>query len=133
MNQRDIAARALKAVLEIREDKDRRAKLKTLCMKTPALLQQSGLAQTVVFLRSREVKGGVGETYVEHLVATMGSEGIRTTLDLQRCAIEGKDLAAYIALTNEAQNAAAWIRRFAQIELADIGEAELAEQGGHHE
>ncbi|TVQ96809.1 MAG: type III-B CRISPR module-associated protein Cmr5 [Deltaproteobacteria bacterium] len=124
MSQRDMAARALKAVEAIRRDTGRNTKLKTLCMKTPALLQQSGLAQSVVFLRSREVASAIGETYLNHLVATMGSEAISTTQQLQRRALEETDLSSYIALTSEAQNAAAWLRRFAQIELADVLEEE---------
>ena len=119
MSQRDMAARALDGILKMRDDGERNKKFKTLCMKTPAMLAQSGLAQTVTFLRAREVRQGIGESFTGHLVDVLGIKGIRSARDLQTRAIEA-DLAEYMELSVSVSHALLWMRRFAQVEMAQI-------------
>ena len=125
MNQRELAKRAHTAVLHMCKQDDVR-KLKTLCMKTPSLMCQSGLAQTVVFLRSRDRhrpsrREEHGSCYLEQVIKVMGRDDIRKIEQLQSRALE-LGVLDYIALTAEAQRATEWLRRFAQIEMQDIKE-----------
>lgn len=123
MSQRDMAARALREILGIKKlaetDEELGKKLNTLCMKTPALLQQSGLAQTMAFLHARTEAQNHGGRYADHLVKTMGHERLASSKALLSQSLEA-DLASYIALSHKAASAAAWLRRFAQVELAHL-------------
>lgn len=119
MSQRDMAARALEAILDMVKDDALNKKFKTLCMKTPAMLAQSGLAQTVTFLRAREVRQGIGEAFTEHLVKVLGNKKIRSASDLQTRAIES-ELAEYMELSVSVSHALLWMRRFAQVEMGQI-------------
>lgn len=130
MSQRDMAARALEAILSMAKDDARNKKFKTLCMKTPAMLAQSGLAQTVTFLRAREVRQGIGETFTEHLVRVLGNKEIRNAQELQKCAIEA-DLAEYMELSVSVSHALLWMRRFAQVEMAKIDMVEVRGDENH--
>jgi len=89
-------------------------KFRTLCMKTPSLIQQSGLAQTVVFLRSRDKEmGKIFVDCLEYVLNGHRDQGER----LQRRVIGESSLGEYLILTRQAAEAAAWLRRFAQTEL----------------
>lgn len=123
MNKRELAKRAHTSVLHM-ATRGEKGKLKTLCKKTPGLMCHSGLAQTVVFLRSRDrPKRGEqhGSIYLEQLIRVMGREDIKRIEDLQKQALEAS-VVEYIALTSDAQRAAEWLRRFAQIEMIDVEE-----------
>ena len=116
--QREWAAKAHEAVLKFKDSNDT-AKLRTLCMKTPGIIHQSGLAQALVFLQSRETE--IGQKFVTELAKVYGKDAAA----LQKQALEEKDLNRYMALTADISDVAAWFRRFAQIELkGDDGEGD---------
>lgn len=123
MNQREIAIRAHAAVREMatHENEAIRSKFKTLCMKTPALLQQSGLAQTVTFLRARERKKMYGEWFVDHVVGVLDDAEIGNSDTLQLKALQ-LPLGEYMVLTQSIERILIWFRRFAQVEMVDIQE-----------
>lgn len=126
MGQRQLAARALESVQKLATEKEN-AKYKTLCMKMPSLLAQSGLAQTVTFLRARERKKNMsGERYLEEVIKVLGREGIRNVEALQTQALTAS-LPTYMELTQALQTAMIWMRRFAQVEMAHLEEAEAEE------
>ena len=90
---------------------------------------QSGLAQTVVFLRSRDrPKQNHGTVYLEQLIKVMDRKDITEIDQLQQRALSD-NVVDYIALSAEVQRAMEWMRRFAQIEMADVTEQE----DGHDE
>lgn len=123
MNQRQIALRAQKAVQGFAQHEHKR-KLKTLCMKTPGLMCQSGLAQTLTFLRSREPGVGYATEYLDAIIQiTDFRQGRRSAAELHEHALK-IGVVEYIALTAEVQRAMEWLRRFAQIEMKDIEEQE---------
>lgn len=130
MSQREIALRAHEAVLAMR-DHDDKAKLKTLCMKMPGLMCQSGLAQTIVFIRSRDrndVKHGT--FYLKQLIHVLADKaprerpGAKPTIEALQHDALSLGVLEYIALTAEVQRAMEWMRRFAQIEMQKIQESE---------
>ena len=100
-------------------------------MKTPNLIHQSGLAQAVVFLRSREKKIGetfvnalasekkIGETFVNALasVYSKANPSVKSGEALMKMALTEASLQSYMVLTADVADVAAWMRRFAQIEL----------------
>src|SRR5690554_2797521 len=112
--QRTWAAAAHAEVMKIKGS-DNESKLRTLCMKTPSLIHQSGLAQAIVFLRSRDKK--IGECYVNTLASVLVKtrEDVGSGEELQKQALGETDLSAYMALTQDVSDVAAWLRRFAQI------------------
>ncbi len=93
-------------------------KYRTLCMRTPALIQQSGLVQALAFLRARD--GEEGKRFCSDLAAVYapeqaakGDPGER----LQTLAQSTDALLAYMTLTRDLIDVAIWMRRFAQAEL----------------
>lgn len=98
------------------KDEKQKGKLKTYCMKMPALIQRSGTVQALAFVISR---GKEGERFANQLAKTYdGTDGRRLLTRAQ----EGDKLTDYLALTRDLLEIAAWYRRFAQIELADAKE-----------
>lgn len=89
---------------------------RTLCMKLPSLLSQSGLVQGLAFLMARSRSAGAATMLFEDLEKVSG----RTQLfeDAKRA-----DMTSYLALTREVIEVATWMRRFAQIELEARREA----------
>lgn len=82
---------------------------RTIAMKGPTLIQQSGLVQTVAFLRSRKEAALRG--YADNLATLLDrKDGAALFADARDA-----DLASYLALTRRAIEAATWLRRFAQI------------------
>jgi CRISPR-associated protein Cmr5 len=93
---------------------------RTLCMKMPVLLMQSGLVQALAFVRSR---GEPGKAFSADLArVACGLAGDDPGLDLMRTAQDAEDLAVYLALTRDVLDASTWLRRFAQSELPPGGE-----------
>lgn len=129
MSQREIALEAHKAVIAMRDHKDK-AKLKTLCMKMPGLMCQSGLAQTIVFIRSRDRNDlEHGTVYLKQLIRVLGDKaprpsGGRDAIETLQEKALSLGVVDYIALTAEVQRAMEWMRRFAQIEMQKIDEEE---------
>jgi CRISPR/Cas system CMR-associated protein Cmr5 small subunit len=115
--QREQAARVHERVRGYKGNGE--AKLRTLCMKTPALIHQSGLAQALVFLRSRD--GEHGERFVADLAHGLGRSDVKTGDALIKKALQ-TPMTEYMVLTASVADVAAWFRRFAQIELSADGE-----------
>lgn len=115
--QRALAARAHAQILAIRQlpNEATRKKLKTLCMKTPALIHQSGAVQAIAFLRSRE--GAIGRDFSTRLAVVMG---VANDDALHALAVSDTDVVAYMMFTERLSDAAVWLRRFAQSDLADV-------------
>jgi len=113
--QRVWAAAAHDEVTKFRNGDE--AKLRTLCMKTPSLIHQSGLAQALVFLRSRDKE--IGKGFVDALARVLSKTRSEASSGkkLQDLALGEGDLSSYMALTQDVSDVAAWMRRFAQIEL----------------
>ncbi len=128
--QRAWAAEAHKQVLSFANaDIKTRKKFRTLCMKTPSIIHQSGLAQAIVFLRSRD--GVIGEKFVDAIAAVLHTtrKDLANGEALQRKALTTGELEAYIMLTSEVSDVSGWFRRFAQIEI----EADDSNDGVGHE
>lgn len=120
--QRERAARAYEQVQGIaalkKNDEAKAKKLKTLCMKTPSLVQQSGAAQAVAFLRSRE--GENGREFCTRLAKVLE---LNNDVALHQEAFRPThDVVSYMLFTQQLADAAAWMRRFAQSDLTDIEE-----------
>lgn len=102
------ANRAIERVLAVAPgDRD---DYKALVMKLPALLQQSGAVQTLVFLSARE---GVGPKVLDDLAAVYGGESGAALRALSQSAA----LSEYVALTRDLIECAVWLRRFVQVEF----------------
>lgn len=123
MNQRQIAQQAQREVRGFVEHAQKK-KLKTLCMKTPGLMCQSGLAQTVTFLRSREPGCGYSESYLAAIIKMSGFTGKQAEIGRFHEHVLTRNVVDYIALTAKVQRSMEWLRRFAQIEMKDIQEQE---------
>lgn len=104
--------------------RDGASEYRTLCMKMPILLKQSGLSQALAFVRSR---GDLGKAFCDDLSAvlapaeaTVGS-GQATAKSaghqLQERAFTAKDLGTYMSLSRDVIAVSIWFRRFAQSEL----------------
>jgi CRISPR-associated protein Cmr5 len=106
---------AHRAVLGFADAKDdKKKKLKTLCMKMPALVQRSGAVQALAFVISRAEEG---ERFANAIADTL-EPGRKGADLLEKC--QTADLAAYLASSRDLIEVATWFRRFAQIELADV-------------
>ena len=108
------SAAALKCVQARKQGANAR-EYRTLCMKMPGLIKQAGLVQALVFMRSREKQ--VGDAFVLDLSEIYGKKDLVAEAQKQ-------PLAPYLAMTNDLSQIAIWFRRFAQIELADMDEAQ---------
>lgn len=109
--QRKQAARAHERVLGYKGGSE--AKLRTLCMKTPSLIHQSGLAQALVFLQSRDDNG---KRFVNDLAYALNHPKCDTGDALIKRALN-EPMVEYMVLTAAVADVSAWFRRFAQIEL----------------
>lgn len=98
--------------------KDGQRKYKTSCMKMPGLIHQSGALQALVFQVARDEHG---KRYVDHLARAWFQDKTKGHEDLIATA-QSLDLLPYMALTRDLAEIAQWFRRFAQVELAGLGE-----------
>lgn len=121
MRQNQIAKDALKQIQLIKADAHAK-EFKTLCMKTPALLQMSGLAQTVAFLRTRYKNTKTGERFIKMAIHCI--PGQTKDVDKYQESVLKGNLTDYMEMTSELQDVLIWLRRFAQVELRDIQAAE---------
>jgi CRISPR-associated protein Cmr5 len=103
------ARRALERILDAK-NRDSKDDYKALAMKLPALLQQSGLSQGLVFVASR---GDVGVRLLDDLACVCGAV---SGAEL-RSRAQSVELPQYLALTRDLIECAVWLRRFTQIEL----------------
>jgi CRISPR type III-B/RAMP module-associated protein Cmr5 len=95
-------------------------KYRSLCMKAPMLIKQSGLVQALAFFRSRE-DDVEARLFVDHLAAVYtagGGQGAADGAALQRKAHGAATLGDYLALSRELVEISVWMRRFAQSELS---------------
>ncbi len=116
--QQQWATRAHEKVIELAHNQDR-AKLKTLGMKMPGLIQQSGLIQALVFVQTRRSGERLfGEFFVDAVASVYGSESGRQLIDVTQKAL----LPEYLAMSRDIIEVSTWIRRFVQIEMKDIKE-----------
>lgn len=122
MNQRVTAAKALTSVQSMRQSAQK-AKFKTLCMRAPSILRRSGLAQTLVFLASRERQTKTGLKFCDYVAETMGIENQDVLRN--KALRQATELGEYMHLTARAETAMLWIRKMAQIEMVDIEEEDL--------
>jgi CRISPR-associated protein Cmr5 len=103
-------------------EKESAKKYATLCMRTPALIQQAGLAQALAFLLTRKEANidntPLGKFFVNDLAQVL--KGVSGD-DLQKEAHKS-ELPAYLALSRDVMAVAVWFRRFAQAELKTDGE-----------
>ena len=103
---------ALENVQGWQGDADRQKRFKTLCMKMPALIGQSGLVQALVFMQSRA--GREGGEYVDALARTYSNPNSNSPgLDLLR-EVQRADLPIYLAQSRDLIEIATWHLRFAQ-------------------
>lgn len=119
MRQNQIAHKTLAAVRGFKSHKDA-AQLKTLCKKAPSILQQSGLSQTIAFLRTRNHKTGSGEAFIEAAIRCLPSKPADLNVYQERA--HRSALVDYMEMTAELQQVLVWMRRFAQVELVDVKE-----------
>ena len=102
-----------------KEEQKKESKYKTLCMKMPSLLKQSGLVQSLAFMRARDE---IGKVFCDELATTYG---LAATSDksagevLQDQAQHAERLDQYLVLSRDLIDISVWFRRFAQSELAD--------------
>lgn len=110
-------------------------KYRTLCMKMPALLKQSGVVQSLAFIRARS--GDEGRLFCDELAEVYGlpkQEKPSTGEALQHKAQEAA-LAEYLVLSRELIEISVWFRRFAQSELKEENEdrtkSDQEQEGAH--
>jgi CRISPR/Cas system CMR-associated protein Cmr5 small subunit len=90
---------------------------RSLCLSTPSLIQNAGLAQGLTILQARE---RTGEHFLNALASVLraaDTDAPVTGAKLQSVAVETRDLSAYTALTCDVRAVTVWLRRFAQTEL----------------
>ncbi len=94
-------------------------KYRTLCMKMPVLILQSGLVQAIAFVRSREKKKnvGIGEAFCNDLAAVYGITDADGGKALMEQVQGADDLSVYLAMTRDLIDVSTWFQRFAQSEL----------------
>lgn len=115
--QRQWALQAHTAVKhESVQKSDTRTSYATHCKKGPSLLQRAGVAQGLAFLCSRKVKTDAGRKYADDLARIYGSDdGLGLLRKAQTAAF-----ADYLVLSRDLLAIAGWLRRFGQIEFADV-------------
>ena len=107
------------ACVSARKQESASGEYRSLCLKMPALLKQSGLVQSLAFMRARS--GTVGRLFCEDLARVYGigiAAGRALDQVLQERA-QSADLAAYLVLSRDLIDISVWFRRFAQSELKE--------------
>lgn len=99
---------------------DMRSEYRTVAMKGPVLLQQSGVMQTLAFFLSR--KDPAGQRWCQHLAEIHGAGDAQALLKRAQTA----EMDAYLRLSRELIDVAVWIRRFAQICLESAEQRKTA-------
>jgi CRISPR-associated protein Cmr5 len=112
--QQRWALRAHERVLATSK-KSHKGEYRTLAMKMPTLIHQSGLVQALVFVKSRT--GPAPEEFLTHLAEVYGSKNTTALIESAKNA----ELAAYMALTRDVTEASVWLRRFVQCEIPSEG------------
>lgn len=130
--QQKWAHEALKRVQKHQGAEASESKYRTLCLKMPSLLKQSGLVQSMAFIRARDE---IGKTFCDELAEVYGASLAdgkgRTGEELQQQA-QTAQLSAYLILSRDLIEVSVWFRRFAQSELKDASEKSVEDQGATH-
>lgn len=113
MSRQQKWARCALAKVTKQKGEDEESHYRTLCMKLPALLKQSGTMQAIAFLLSR--KEPAAKQFTSDLAAVFGATSAEA---LRRNALEAP-LPQYLVLSRDLIDISVWFRRFAQSELAD--------------
>lgn len=112
-----------------KDEAAKESKYRTLCLKMPALLKQSGVVQSLAFMRARS--GDDGKKFCDELAEVYGvtpTQGKSASETLQEQA-QSASLPAYLVLSRDLIEISVWFRRFAQSELNET-EEELQQPTG---
>lgn len=90
---------------------------KTVAMKGPVLLQQSGVMQTLAFFLSR--RDPAGREWCRHLAEIHGAQDAKALLQQAQHAA----MPDYLRLSRDLIDISIWLRRFAQILLESTNES----------
>ena len=103
------------------QGKDSESKYRTLCMKMPSLLKQSGLVQSLAFMRARD---DIGKVFCDELATTYGLlvTNDKSAGEVLQDQAQNAELPVYLVLSRDLIEVSVWFRRFAQSELAGQGE-----------
>lgn len=116
--QQQWAKEALKRV-ENQIERATESKYRTLCVKMPSLLKQSGLVQSLAFMRARS--GDEGKAFCNDLAEVYGiskkDEKSAGAVLQDRAQIAA--LPEYLILSRDLIEVSIWFRRFAQSELKE--------------
>jgi CRISPR type III-B/RAMP module-associated protein Cmr5 len=112
--QRERALATHKLILKRKTEGKLVDSYNTHCKKGPSLLQRAGIAQGLVFLRSRKPEKDMGRAYVDDVAMVYNKEWDGKTL--QEKALS-HDFQNYLVLSNDLLEITTWFRRFAQVEL----------------
>ncbi len=101
------------------QGKDSESKYRTLCLKMPSLLKQSGLVQSLAFMRARDEIGKVFCDELAEVYEVQKKDKKSAGEVLQDQAQHAERLDQYLVLSRDLIDISVWFRRFAQSELAD--------------
>lgn len=102
-----------------KEEQKKESKYRTLCLKMPALLKQSGLVQSLAFMRARDEIGKVFCDELAEVYEVQKKDKKSAGEVLQDKAQNAERLDQYLVLSRDLIDISVWFRRFAQSELAD--------------
>ena len=127
--QQKWAEEALKRVRK-HKGTDSESKYRTLCLKMPALLKQSGLVQSLAFIRARS--GEIGKDFCNELAAVYGvqREDQKSAGEVLQERSQSAALPVYLVLSRDLIEVSVWFRRFAQAELRESEEKSDKPIGG---
>ena len=102
------------------------SKYKTLCMKMPALLKQSGLVQSLAFMRARD---DIGKVFCDELATTYGllATNDKSAGEVLQDQAQNAELPVYLVLSRDLIEVSVWFRRFAQSELKEVDQPQQAQ------
>jgi CRISPR/Cas system CMR-associated protein Cmr5 small subunit len=126
--QQQWAKEALARVKQ-QHGKPKESKYRTLCMKLPSLLKQSGILQSLAFMRARDE---IGKQFCDELAQVYGvpKEGEQSAGEVLQKRAQRAELNEYLVLSRDLIAVSVWFRRFAQAELRDSDETPTDSAGG---
>ena len=103
------------------------SKYRTLCLKMPALLKQSGLVQSLAFMRSRS--GQESKMFCDELATTYGllATNDKSAGEVLQDQAQNAELPVYLVLSRDLIEVSVWFRRFAQSELKEVDQPQQAQ------
>ncbi len=108
------------------QGKDSESKYRTLCMKMPSLLKQSGLVQSLAFMRARD---DIGKVFCDELATTYGllATNDKSAGEVLQDQAQNAELPVYLVLSRDLIEVSVWFRRFAQSELNEVDQPQQAQ------